>query len=191
MSESIKSISKIYLFIIIIGYLLFGGVNTRILFNMILILNSCIAICCFLVTVSNFDLNKDKIYKQIAMLFTIKGIMNIVGGFSILTNLNKPIDLNKDLQIYVLATTIEVILLILITKSKKIELNINKIINICLISTSIGVLLIYNTTIFPKLYTKKGVTILFYVITFTFILGLLYALKNFKNILKAKKARPI
>lgn len=191
MSESIKSISKIYLFIIIIGYLLFGGVNTRILFNMILILNSCIAICCFLVTVSNFDLNKDKIYKQIAMLFTIKGIMNIVGGFSILTNLNKPIDLNKDLQIYVLATTIEVILLILITKSKKIELNINKIINICLISTSIGVLLIYNTTIFPKLYTKKGVTILFYVITFTFILGLLYALKNFKNIDKRASKRTL
>ncbi|MBC5997627.1 hypothetical protein EAI30_12425 [Romboutsia ilealis] len=191
MSESIKSISKIYLFIIIIGYLLFEGVDTRILFNMILILNSCIAICCFLVTVSNFDLNKDKIYKQIAMLFTIKGIMNIVGGFSILTNLNKPIDLNKDLQIYVLATTIEVILLILITKSKKIELNINKIINICLISTSIGVLLIYNTTIFPKLYTKKGVTILFYVITFTFILGLLYALKNFKNIDKRASKRTL
>ena len=182
MNESVKSIGKIYLFILIIGYILFESMNAKILYSIIQIFNSSIAICCYLVNISYLDINKDKIYKQIAMFFTIKGIINLVYGLNSLINLDINFDGNEDLQIIVLSIFIEILLLIFIINNKKIELNTNRIMNICFICISISIFIICKTSIMPRLYNEKSVSMLFFMLMLLFILCLLYILKNLRNL---------
>lgn len=182
MNESIKSIGKIYLFILIIGYILFGSMYTKSLYSIIQIFNSSIAICCYFVNISYLDINKDKIYKQIAMFFTIKGVINLVYGLNTLINLNRNFDGNEDLQIFALSVFIEILLLIFIINNKKMELNTNRIMNICFICISISIFIICKTSIMPRLYNEKSVSMLFFMLMLLFILCLLYILKNLRNL---------
>lgn len=182
MNESVKSIGKIYLFILIIGYILFGSMYTKSLYSIIQIFNSSIAICCYFVNISYLDINKDKIYKQIAMFFTIKGVINLVYGLNTLINLNRNFDGNEDLQIFALSVFIEILLLIFIINNKKMELNTNRIMNICFICISISIFIICKTSIMPRLYNEKSVSMLFFMLMLLFILCLLYILKNLRNL---------
>ena len=182
MNESVKSIGKIYLFILIIGYILFESMNAKILYSIIQIFSSSIAICCYLVNISYLDINKDKIYKQIAMSFTIKGVINLVYGLNSLINLDINFDGNEDLQIIVLSIFIEILLLIFIINNKKMELNTNRIMNICFICISISIFIICKTSIMPRLYNEKSVSMLFFMLMLLFILCLLYILKNLRNL---------
>ena len=182
MNEIIKSIGKIYLFILIIGYILFGNINAKNLYSIVQIFNSSIAICYYFVNVSYLDINKEKIYKQIAMFFTIKGLINLVYGLNSLINLNGNFLGNEDLQIIVLSVFVEILLLIFIINNKKMKLNINRIMNVFLMFISISLVIIYKTSIPVRLYNENGISMIFFILMFLFILCLVYILKSLKNL---------
>ena len=182
MNEIIKSIGKIYLFILIIGYILFGNINAKNLYSIVQIFNSSIAICYYFVNISYLDINKEKIYKQIAMFFTIKGLINLVYGLNSLINLNGNFLGNEDLQIIVLSVFVEILLLIFIINNKKIKLNINRIMNVFLMFISISLFIIYKISIPVRLYNENGISMLFFILMFLFILCLVYILKSLKNL---------
>ena len=181
MSECAKTIIKVYSFILIITYILLGNLDFEYMCSIVLILNSTIGICGFLVNKSYFDINKDNMYKYISFIFAFTGIINLVNALSRLSFSNNLEYISISRHISATAIGLEVILFIWILNYKK-ELNMKNLVNIAIIFTIASLFIICKTSLIPEIYTSKGLDIFVFLIYIVYVLGMLYILKNLRNI---------
>lgn len=182
MSECVKNIIKIYVSILVISYILVGNFDFTHIYGAILILNSTIGICGFLVNSSYFDFNKDNMYKQISMVFAFSGVINLVYAFSILMNEGNQIFTNKTAQIGLLSLGVEICLIIYVLSKNKNEMNLNRLINLSLIFTILSLFVLCKSSIVPITYNEKGSTIYSIIVKIIYILGGVYIIKNISKI---------
>ncbi|QJA08863.1 hypothetical protein HF520_07845 [Romboutsia sp. CE17] len=163
MSECAKTIIKVYSFILIITYILLGNLDFEYMCSIVLILNSTIGICGFLVNKSYFDINKDNMYKYISFIFAFTGIINLVNALSRLSFSNNLEYISISRHISATAIGLEVILFIWILNYKK-ELNMKNLVNIAIIFTIASLFIICKTSLIPEIYTSKGLDIFVFLI---------------------------
>lgn len=182
MNECVKNIMKIYIFILVILYILLGKFSFIHIYSVLLILNSTIGICGFLVNTSYSDLNKDNIYKHISMVFAFSGIINLVYAFSMLMYKHEYQHINTITHIGFLGIGVEILLTMYILNKHKNEINIKKIINTLIILTVLSLLVLCRTSVIPMVYSKSGITVYSFIVEIVYIIGAIYIIKNIKKL---------
>ncbi|WP_122639400.1 hypothetical protein [Romboutsia sp. Marseille-P6047] len=177
MNECVKNIMKIYIFILVILYILLGKFSFIHIYSVLLILNSTIGICGFLVNTSYSDLNKDNIYKHISMVFAFSGIINLVYAFSMLMYKHEYQHINTITHIGFLGIGVEILLTMYILNKHKNEINIKKIINTLIILTVLSLLVLCRTSVIPMVYSKSGITVYSFIVEIVYIIGAIYIIK--------------
>lgn len=182
MNECVKNIMKIYIFILVIMYILLGKFSFIHIYSVLLILNSTIGICGFLVNTSYSDLNKDNIYKHISMVFAFSGIINLVYAFSMLMYKHEYQHINTITHIGFLGIGVEILLTMYILNKHKNEMNIKKIINTSILLTVLLLLVLCRTSFMPIFYSKSGITLYSFIVEIIYITGAIYIIKNIKKL---------
>ncbi|SCG95216.1 Alkaline phosphatase synthesis sensor protein phoR [uncultured Clostridium sp.] len=182
MNECVKNIMKIYIFILVILYILLGKFSFIHIYSVLLILNSTIGICGFLVNTSYSDLNKDNIYKHISLVFAFSGIINLVYAFSMLMYKHEYQHINTITHIGFLGIGVEILLTMYILNKHKNEINIKKIINTLIILTVLSLLVLCRTSVIPMVYSKSGITVYSFIVEIVYIIGAIYIIKNIKKL---------
>ncbi|WP_195250933.1 sensor histidine kinase [Romboutsia sp. 1001713B170207_170306_H8] len=182
MNECVKNIMKIYIFILVILHILLGKFSFIHIYSVLLILNSTIGICGFLVNTSYSDLNKDNIYKHISLVFAFSGIINLVYAFSMLMYKHEYQHINTITHIGFLGIGVEILLTMYILNKHKNEINIKKIINTLIILTVLSLLVLCRTSVIPMVYSKSGITVYSFIVEIVYIIGAIYIIKNIKKL---------
>ncbi len=182
MSDCVKNIVKIYLFVLAITYILLGKFDFTYAYTIIIVLNSIIGICGFLVNLSYCEFNKDIVYKYISISFAISSVINLIYAFSIFILGNGDRNLNIINIIGFLSIFSEISLLIFTLNHNKTEIKTNKLINMGSIFILVSLFIICRTNILRYIINLNTTNIIMLSMQVICILGFLYIIRNINKI---------
>lgn len=180
MSDCVKNIVKIYLFVLAITYILLGKFDFRYAYTMIIVINSIIGVCGFLVNLSYCEFNKDTVYRYISISFAISSIINLIYAFLIF--MSDSMSFNIVNSIGILSIISEIGLLIFTLNYKNIEISTNKFTSGGSIFILVSLFILWRTSIFRYITSLSTTNLIIFITQIMCIIGFLYILKNIYKI---------
>lgn len=180
MSDCVKNIVKIYLFVLAITYILLGKFDFRYAYTMIIVINSIIGVCGFLVNLSYCEFNKDTVYRYISISFAISSVINLIYAFLIF--MSDSMSFNIVNSIGLLSIISEIGLLIFTLNYKNIEISTNKFTSGGSIFILVSLFILWRTSIFRYITSLSTTNLIIFITQIMCIIGFLYILKNIYKI---------
>lgn len=180
MSDCVKNIVKIYLFVLAITYILLGKFDFRYAYTMIIVINSIIGVCGFLVNLSYCEFNKDTVYRYISISFAISSVINLIYAFLIF--MSDSMSFNIVNSIGLLSIISEIGLLIFTLNYKNIEISTNKFTSGGSIFILVSLFILWRTSIFRYITRLSTTNLIIFITQIMCIIGFLYILKNIYKI---------
>lgn len=180
MSDCVKNIVKIYLFVLAITYILLGKFDFRYAYTMIIVINSIIGVCGFLVNLSYCEFNKDTVYRYISISFAISSVINLIYAFLIF--MSDSMSFNIVNSIGLLSIISEIGLLIFTLNYKNIEISTNKFTSGGSIFILVSLFILWRTSIFRYIISLSTTNLIIFITQIMCIIGFLYILKNIYKI---------
>ena len=180
MSDCVKNIVKIYLFVLAITYILLGKFDFRYAYTMIIVINSIIGVWGFLVNLSYCEFNKDTVYRYISISFAISSVINLIYAFLIF--MSDSMSFNIVNSIGLLSIISEIGLLIFTLNYKNIEISTNKFTSGGSIFILVSLFILWRTSIFRYITSLSTTNLIIFITQIMCIIGFLYILKNIYKI---------
>ncbi|MDY4574929.1 MAG: PAS domain-containing sensor histidine kinase [Intestinibacter sp.] len=173
-----------YIMIICMFLIVLGDMDIYYMYLILVIINSSVGIFGFIISSVTLSTGEEKIYKDLAKIFGIVGINNLLFSMYVFNNLEY-ITLNQEVQIVLFNFAIQMVLYISLIHTYGNNKNIipfKYILGIVVLSIPILYILVARLNILPKIFDQKEYSPAKNILCAVYILGYVYLLCNIKRL---------
>ncbi|MDY2735845.1 sensor histidine kinase [Intestinibacter sp.] len=173
-----------YVTIIFMFLIVLGDMDIYYMYLILVIINSSVGIFGFIISSVTLSAGEKKIYKDLAKIFGIVGINNLLFSMYVFNNLSY-ITLNQEVQIVLFNFAIQMVLYISLIHTYGNNKNIipfKYILGIVVLSIPILYILVARLNILPKIFDQKEYSPAKNILCAVYILGYVYLLCNIKRL---------
>lgn len=173
-----------YIMIICMFLIVLGDMDIYYMYLILVIINSSVGIFGFIISSVTLSTGEEKIYKDLAKIFGIVGINNLLFSMYVFNNLEY-ITLNQEVQIVLFNFAIQMVLYISLIHTYGNNKNIipfKYILGIVVLSIPILYILVARLNILPKIFDQKEYSPAKNILCVVYILGYVYLLCNIKRL---------
>ena len=173
-----------YVTIIFMFLIVLGDMDIYYMYLILVIINSSVGIFGFIISSVTLSAGEEKIYKDLAKIFGIVGINNLLFSMYVFNNLSY-ITLNQEVQIVLFNFAIQMLLYISLIRTygnKKNIIPFKYVLDFVVLIIPIFYILVARFNILPKIYDQGEYSPFKNILCSVYILGYVYLLCNIKKL---------
>lgn len=174
----------VYIMIICMFLIVLGDMGIYYMYLILVIINSLVGIFGFIISSVTLSTGEEKIYKDLAKIFGIVGINNLLFSMYVFNNLNY-VTLNQEVQIVLFNFAIQIVLYISLMHNyinKKNIIPFKYILCMVVLVIPVFYILVARLNILPKIYDQDGYSPAKNILCIIYIGVYIYLLYNLKKI---------